>query len=85
MLRRPHPKRHACPVTAHAHPLVREFFELLAEEGVALTDVAQRAGVCAATLSKWKSRHSPTVVALAAALNVIGFELAIVRRSEVAS
>ena len=77
VLRRPHPKRAACPVAPHAHPLAREFFELLDRQGVALTDIAARAGLGVATLVKWKYRHAPTVVALEAALNALGYELRI--------
>jgi len=74
MSRRPRPRRHTRP---HAHPLVREFLGLLEAEGVSITDVADRAGLGRATLIKWKYRHAPTVVALEAALNVLGYRLAI--------
>ena len=79
ILRRPHPKHTACPVAPRAHPLARYFFELLDEQGIALTDIAERAGLGVATLVKWKYRHTPTVVALEAALNALGYRLAIVR------
>jgi len=82
MLRRPNPKHRISPIAPKAHPLARRFFELLEAEGVALTDIAQRAGLHHVTLSKWKRSHAPTVVALEAALNVLGFELRIVRRYE---
>ena len=82
MLRRPHPKRIACPVAPRAHPLARRFFELLAEQGVALTDVAGRAGLAVATLVKWKYRHVPQVDTLEAALNALGYELRILRRPD---
>lgn len=78
VLRQPHPKRAACPVAPHAHPLARRFFELLDQQNVALTDIATRAGLGVATLVKWKYRHAPTVVALEAALNALGYRLAIV-------
>lgn len=78
ILRRPHPKRHQRPVAPHAHPLARRFFELLDQQGIALCDIAERAGLSHVTLSKWKSSHAPTVVALEAALNALGWRLAIV-------
>lgn len=78
MLRAPHPKRRARPIAPKAHPLARRFFELMDEQGAALTDVAQRAGLGVATLVKWKYRHAPTVAALEAGLNVLGYRLAIV-------
>jgi len=80
ILRRPHPKHDARPIAPRAHPLARRFFELLDEQGIALTDIAERAGLSVATLVKWKYRHAPTVVALEAALNALGYRLAIVKR-----
>jgi hypothetical protein len=40
MVRAPNAKRVACPASPGAHPLVRQFFELLARAGVALADAA---------------------------------------------
>ena len=76
--RRPHPHRRQCPVAPQAHPLARRLFELIDGQGAALTTVAERAGLAVATLVKWKYRHAPTVTALEAALNVLGYELRIV-------
>lgn len=73
-LRTPHPKR----VERRGHPLVREFRSLMDEQRVGVTDVAERAGIGTATIVKWSCAHSPTVVALEAALNVLGYRLAIV-------
>lgn len=83
-MRTPHPKRRACPVAPHAHPLARRFFEIAGQQGVAVTDVAERSGLALATLVKWKSRHAPTVPTLEAALNVLGYELRIARRRDAA-
>lgn len=80
--REPHPHRKARPIAVHAHPLVREFFARLEDECTSVTDVAERAGLGLATLVKWKSKHSPTVVSFEAALNVIGCELKIVERKD---
>lgn len=81
-MRTPHPHRHACPVAENAHPLARQFFKIIDRQQVAVTDVAERAGLGLATLVKWKSRHAPTVMALEAALNVVGYELRVVRRRD---
>lgn len=67
-----------------AHPLAKQLFDLMAEERICATDVAERAGLSLATLVKWKARHAPTVVALEAALNVVGYRLAIVAKDEMA-
>ncbi|MBE0529504.1 MAG: hypothetical protein IH626_01670 [Rhodospirillales bacterium] len=81
-MRIPHPKRLACPIAPHAHPLVRRFFEIAEEQQVALTDVSERGGLGLATLVKWKYRHSPTIVTFEAALNVVGYELRVVPRRD---
>jgi hypothetical protein len=78
----PHPKNNACPVAPRAHPLARRLFEIAADEKTAITDIADRSGVSLATLVKWKYRHAPTVVALEAALNVLGCTLAIRRKGD---
>lgn len=80
-LRDPRPK--TAP-KATAHPLVRELFGLMAEEQIGVTDVAERAGISVTTVVKWKTRHAPTVVALEAALNVVGYRLAIVEKPDAA-
>ena len=78
--RTPRPKRGQCPVADHAHPLAKQLFAIADEQRVALSDIAARSGLGVATLVIWKYRHAPTVTALEAALNVLGFELAIRER-----
>lgn len=82
MLRRPNPHYIACPVAPRAHPLAREFFRLLGQAGVSMTDVAERAGLGLATVVKWKYRHVPKIDTFEAALNVLGYELRVVPRRE---
>lgn len=62
----------------HAHPLVRMFYRLLAEQQVTALDVAERAGLSAGTISQWRATYAPRVGNLDAALNVLGYRLAIV-------
>ena len=82
MMRVPHPKRFVCPTAPHAHPLVRRFFEIAEGQQIGITDIAERAGLGIATVSKWRNRHTPTVAAFEAALNVVGYELRIVPRTD---
>ena len=79
ILRRPNP-HHSRVITVNAHPLARQFFAIARREGVAITDIAERAGLGLATLVKWKYRHAPTVSALTAALNTLDYDLRIVKR-----
>ena len=81
-MRRPHPKRFACPVRSHAHPLVKKLLALAEEQRASLVDIAERAGIAHVTICKWKYCHSPSVVTLEAALNVLGYELQIRPRDE---
>lgn len=74
-MRAPHPKR---VDDSRAHPLVRLLYEIIREQQAAVTDVAERAGLSHVTLVKWRTSYAPTVVALEAALNVLGYRLAIV-------
>lgn len=77
MVRKPNPHR----VPRHnvkMHPLARQFFEIMQGQGVALTDVAERAGVCHTTIVKWRYLHTPRADVLEAALNALGYRLQIV-------
>lgn len=76
MIRRPKPKIKSPP---NAHPLAKQFFDLLDLEQVSMTDVAHRAGLNHGTVSKWKTHYTPTVDTLEAALNVLGYRLVIDR------
>jgi len=69
-------------IPAKAHPLVREMFELLNDQRMVISDIADKSGVRAGTISDWRYRRSPTVVTFEAALNALGFELVIRRRKE---
>lgn len=67
-------------VPTNAHPLVRELFEIMNEQHVAMRDAGKRAGVQFATISDWRYRANPSIVTLGAVLNVLGYELKIVKR-----
>lgn len=71
--------RHSVP--PHAHPLVRQFFGLLNAEGATQTEVAAEAGLSRQIIKEWR-RKSPQLVTFEAALNVLGFRLAIERVSD---
>lgn len=81
MVRTPHPKRgrrdfSRCP------RLVRELFDILERDRIALTDAADRAGVCHATISKWPGSHSPALGNFEAVVNALGYDLRLVRRQK---
>lgn len=65
------------PIPDRAHPLVREFIALLNMTQTTLTEVSQRAGIRRSTISAWRYKHVPRLPELQAALNTIGYELAI--------
>ena len=77
MLRSPRPK---LAVAADRHRLVHQFFALLQRQRASLMDVADRAGYSHVALVDWKRRKEPTVAALEAALNVIGYRIIAVPR-----
>lgn len=62
-------------------PAVRKVFELMIEERLGPTDVAERAGIAITTISRWRTRHPPTLPTLQAALGVFGYEL-VVRKTK---
>lgn len=62
----------------HIHPLVRGLFAEMARQRATYERVAAPVGVCRSTLVSWRRRRMPYLDLLDAALNVLGFELAIV-------
>lgn len=66
------------PVPTQGHPLVIQLRRLIAKHDVAVTWVAQRAGLSKPVIFAWSHSHSPSVVSLEAALGVLGYELAVV-------
>jgi hypothetical protein len=80
-VRKHHPGRRRLPLPAHAHPLVRQFFETLAASELRQYQVAAAAGIGTNTVSGWKV-NSPQLVTFEAALNVLGYRLAVVPLAE---
>ena len=62
----------------HVHPLVRGLFVEMKKQRASCERIAEPAGVCRTTVVSWRRHHMPQLDALDAALNVLGFELAIV-------
>lgn len=70
------------PLRTHAgaHPLVREFVELLNRDQLPLVEVARRAGIDRCVMHRWRIRSNPSIAMFEAALNVMGYELRIAPR-----
>jgi hypothetical protein len=64
-------------VPPHAHPLVQQFFRLLNEDGALQTELCARAGLSTQTTKGWRVK-SPQLLTFEAALNTLGYRLAIV-------
>lgn len=65
---------------AHTHPVVRQFFDLLNDEHACMCEVAARAGVRRGTVGDWRNRRMPRVDLIDAALNALGYRLAVVKQ-----
>ena len=70
------------PIPENAHPLVRGLFQEMNRQRVSISDIAERSGLAAATISDWRYTRNPTVPNLEAALNALGCGLAIVRNKD---
>lgn len=64
----------------HAHPLVREFIDILNRGQTTMTSIARRSGFGRDVLHKWRTRSTPSLGAFVAVLNAAGYELRIVKR-----
>jgi hypothetical protein len=63
-------------------PLVREAIEILRRQPLKETDIALRAGIHVYAIRMWRLGHSPVVRNLLAVLDVLGYELRIVRKEQ---
>ena len=70
------------PIPKHAHPLVRQLFEIMNRERVTISGVSNLSGLASASISQWRYARNPTIVNFEAALNALGYELRIVHRIE---
>ena len=62
--------------------LTDRFFEELAVNGLPVSHVEFRAGLALGTVRHWKDGKTPRVDNLIAALNVIGLDLVLVKKSD---
>lgn len=65
-------------VTERAHPLVRRFYQILADEGINVSDIARTSGLSDQGIWDWKDKSNPSVPNFEAALNAAGYRLEIV-------
>jgi DNA-binding phage protein len=64
----------------YVHPLSRELFSIASQQGVTIQKIAEDAGLNRRTLMHWKVDSTPNVSCLDAALNVLGYQLVILRK-----
>lgn len=71
-------RRHTGARTVHTHPIVAGLFVEMRAQRATVKRVAEPAGVSPDTVLNWRRRHMPYLDLIDAALNVLGFEVAIV-------
>ena len=64
-------------VPEHAHPLVVFMTKEQNRQQIGDHDLAEKVGVAPETLKQWRSRRSPLVHNIQAALNALGYELVV--------
>lgn len=65
------------PQPKHCHPLVRRLIDLMNTDRTTTAEVAYRAGFRPRTVSCWRYNRMPRLDNFEAALNVLGYRLAI--------
>ena len=68
--------------TAHAHPLVKSLYDIVIQQQLSLTELARRSGVSVNVLINWRTKSNPNVASLEAALNTVGYRLAVLPMQE---
>ena len=68
------------PLKVHPaqHKLVHELFAIMLRQHMTMKDMSARAGLDYVSVGKWKYLHTPTIANFDAALNVLGYRLAII-------
>ncbi len=74
-LRTPRRRRRTVPTARRAHPHVRTLFALVDQHQMAISDLAAKPGLEAATIWQWARSNSPNLTSLEAALGVLGYRL----------
>lgn len=69
-------------VAENAHPLVKQLFEIIHRERMGLFDLAERSGVNRNTIQNWRKHFTPSIATFIAVLNVLGYELKIVKKKD---
>jgi hypothetical protein len=60
-----------------AHPLVKELFKEMNRQKVTLRDTGEESGIAWNTISEWRYRSNPTLVAFVAVANALGLEVVV--------
>lgn len=63
------------PIPKHAHPLVRRLIEEANRQKTTLREIGDRAGMPFETISDWRYRRNPSLIALEAAFNALDLTL----------
>ena len=77
-------RKHRLPIMPRkpVHHLVQTVFRLMIEDRWTYHDVASRAGITPGTIRSWKINSMPSLEALEAVLNTMGYELVVRKRKD---
>ena len=65
-------------IAPRSHPLIKYIWRAINEQQTSQQLVAERAGVSASTMRKWRqANRSPSLLQIEAVLNVLGYDLCI--------
>ena len=71
------------PPPLNRNPLIKRLVDLMNQAGADSQELARQAGVSLGTINAWRTRTNPNITNLEAVLNVLGYELAIIKRKDV--
>lgn len=63
------------PAIVNGNPIVRFLFQEMHRQKVCQIDLSERVGLHRDTLRNWRTRHTPKVDDIEAALNYLGYKL----------
>ena len=71
------------PAIVNGNPVVQFLFKEMQKQRICQMDLSERVGLHRDTLRNWRTRYTPRITDMEAALNVLGYTLKPVRKKDI--
>lgn len=70
------------PAIINGNPIIRFLFEEMHRQQMCQMDLSERVGLHRDTLRNWRTRYTPRITDVEAALNCLGYTLKVARKKD---